>query len=145
MADVLPQMRQFLKEGPITKSVNNQYKLPRNPEQSTLTPSQIIAKTFEPFYRKWMLSLDIIAAVQHSPTHTQMTFQFRVLPEYLNPSGSLHGAGQSLFFDACTTMLLGPIARPPDFWTTYGTSRSLNVMYFRPAYEGDLLTLEVEV
>jgi acyl-coenzyme A thioesterase 13 len=89
--------------------------------------------------------MDMITAVQHSPTHTQMTFQFRVLPEYLNPSGTLHGASQSLFFDACTTMLLGPIARPPEFWTTYGTSRSLNVMYFRPAYEGDLLTLECEV
>lgn len=110
-----------------------------------VTPLQILAKTYEPFYRKWMLEVDIIAAVQHSPTHTQMTFQFRVQPEYLNPSGSLHGAGQSLFFDACTTMLLGPIARPPEFWTTYGTSRSLNVMYFRPAYEGDLLTLECEV
>ena len=92
-----------------------------------------------------MLSVDVISAVQHSPTHTQMTFQFRVLPEYLNPGGTLHGAGQSLFFDACTTMLLGPIARPPEFWTTYGTSRSLNVVYFRPAFEGDLLTLECEV
>lgn len=87
----------------------------------------------------------MIAAVQHSPTHTQMTFQFRVSREYLNPSGTLHGASQSLFFDACTTMLLGPIARPSKFWTTYGTSRSLNVMYFRPAHEGDLLTLECEV
>jgi acyl-coenzyme A thioesterase PaaI-like protein len=110
-----------------------------------LTPPQILAKSYEPFYRKWMLSLEVVAAVQHSPTSTQMTFQFRVLPEYLNPGGTLHGAAQSLFFDACTVMLMGPIARPPEFWTTYGTSRSLNVVYFRPAYEGDLLTLECEV
>lgn len=92
-----------------------------------------------------MLSVDVIAATQHSPTHTQMTFQFRVLPEYLNPGGTLHGAGQSLFFDACTTLLLVPIARPPEFWTTWGTSRSLNVVFLRPAYQGDLLTLECEV
>ena len=92
-----------------------------------------------------MLSVDIITAVQHSPTHTQMTWQFRVLPEYLNAGDTLNGAAQSLFFDACTTMLLGPIARPPEYWTTFGTSRSFNVVFLRPAFEGDLLTLECEV
>lgn len=92
-----------------------------------------------------MLEIDIVAATQHSPTHTQATFKFPVLREYLNPGGVLHGAAQSLFFDACTTFLLLPIARAPDFWTTYGISRSLNVMYFRPAYEGDVLTMECEV
>jgi acyl-coenzyme A thioesterase 13 len=89
--------------------------------------------------------MELTAATKHSPTHTQMTFQFRVLPKYLNPNGTLHGAAQSLFFDACTTMLLWPIARQPDFWATYGVSRSLNVVYVRPAFVGDLLTLESEV
>lgn len=92
-----------------------------------------------------MLELDIVVATQHSPIHTKATFKFAVLREYLNPGGVLQGASQSLFFDACTILLLVPIARAPDFWTTFGTSRSLNVMYFRPAYEGDILTLECEV
>lgn len=102
-------------------------------------------KKYEPFHREWLLELDMIAATQYSPAHTQCTFKFPVLREYLNPGGTLHGAAQSLAFDVCTSFLLLMIARPPDFWTTYGTSRSLNVMYFRPAYEGDILTLECEV
>ena len=87
----------------------------------------------------------MIAAFKHSPTHTQVTFRFPVQREYLNPGGTLHGAAQSLFFDVCTTWLLGPIARKPDYWCSFGTSRSLNVVYLRPARKGDVLTLECEV
>lgn len=85
------------------------------------------------------------SATMHSPTHTKIAFRFPVQREYLNPGGTLHGAAQTLFFDVCTTFLLGPLARPPDFWTTYGISRSLNVVYLRPAREGDILTLDCEV
>jgi acyl-coenzyme A thioesterase 13 len=92
-----------------------------------------------------MKSLEMTAASKHSPTHTQVTFRFPVQREYLNPGGTLHGAAQSLFFDVCTTWLLGPIARKPDYWCSFGTSRSLNVVYLRPAREGDVLTLECEV
>jgi hypothetical protein len=92
-----------------------------------------------------MKSVEMTAAFKHSPTHTQVTFRFPVQREYLNPGGTLHGAAQSLFFDVCTTWLLGPIARKPDYWCSFGTSRSLNVVYLRPAREGDVLTLECEV
>jgi acyl-coenzyme A thioesterase 13 len=92
-----------------------------------------------------MKSLEMTAAFKHSPTHTQVTFRFPVQREYLNPGGTLHGAAQSLFFDVCTTWLLAPIARKPDYWCSFGTSRNLNVTYLRPAREGDMLTLECEV
>jgi hypothetical protein len=112
-------------------------------------PPQIIAdaKKHNPpsFYLHWMKSLEMTAAFKHSPTHTQVTFRFPVQREYLNPGGTLHGAAQSLFFDVCTTWLLGPIARKPDYWCSFGTSRSLNVVYLRPAREGDVLVLECEV
>lgn len=85
------------------------------------------------------------ATRRHSPTHTKVSFRFPVQSEYLNPSGTLHGAAQCLFFDVCTTFCLGPIARAPDFWTTFGVTRSLNVNYLRPAKEGEVLVLECEV
>jgi hypothetical protein len=170
MVDILPQMQEAFKNGPIARKVSTSTYIsnPQNKSHprhkiavSTTTktkrehkltfplPSQIIAdaqnQTSPSFYLHWMKSLEMTAAFKHSPTHTQVTFRFPVQREYLNPGGTLHGAAQSLFFDVCTTWLLGPIARKPDYWCSFGTSRSLNVVYLRPAREGDVLTLECEV
>jgi hypothetical protein len=160
MVDILPQMKEAFINGPIARKVSlhtHSVSRPR-PEITVSTKKkddiahlhiQIIAdaKKHSPpsFYLHWMKSLEMTAAFKHSPTHTQVTFRFPVQREYLNPGGTLHGAAQSLFFDVCTTWLLGPIARKPDYWCSFGTSRSLNVVYLRPAREGDVLTLECEV
>jgi hypothetical protein len=37
MADVLPQMRHFLKKGPVTKTVDNSYELPKHRTTNTNT------------------------------------------------------------------------------------------------------------
>ena len=162
MTDILPQMKLAFTDGPIARkvSISNSVHIQSNashPSRKTNSkdknspkkPPQIIAdaKKHSPpsFYLHWMKSLEMTAAFKHSPTHTQVTFRFPVQREYLNPGGTLHGAAQSLFFDVCTTWLLGPIARKPDYWCSFGTSRSLNVVYLRPAREGDVLTLACEV
>ncbi|KAM0719688.1 hypothetical protein Q7P37_003819 [Cladosporium fusiforme] len=84
------------------------------------------------------------SAVKYSPTQSRVTFRFVVQPEYLNPAGFLHGAAHTLFFDVCTTFCLGPLARAPDFWVTFGVSRSLQVSFLRPAAEGEMLVMECE-
>lgn len=79
-----------------------------------------------------------------SDTTARAVYRFPVLREYLNPAMNLHGGMSAGFFDTATTWTLTPI-RKPGFWMQFGTTRSLNVTFLRPAAEGEMLRLECEV
>ena len=71
-------------------------------------------------------------------------YRFPVKQEYLNPAGGLHGGAAATFHDIGTSVLLNLVSRP-GFWSTTGTTRTLNMTYLRPAMKGEVLLLECEV
>jgi acyl-coenzyme A thioesterase 13 len=67
-----------------------------------------------------------------SATSTGSTeFSFKVVPEFCNRAGTLHGGAQAMIFDICTTTALAPLARD-GFWQFVGVTRNLNISYLRP-------------
>ena len=79
-----------------------------------------------------------------SDTTARIVYRFPVGHSYLNPSMTLHGGQQAAIFDIMTSWLF-VLVRKPDFWNRFGTSRTLNVTFIRPAVEGEMLRLETEV
>ena len=93
----------------------------------------------------WLKVVEIVEAEKMSDTTARIVYRFPVLHTYLNPTMALHGGQQAAAFDIGTTWLLALIRKPPNFWMRFGTSRSLNVTYVRPAPEGEILLMETEV
>lgn len=79
-----------------------------------------------------------------SNTTARVTYRFAVQRTYLNPGGTLQGGMAASMFDNGTSIMLQMIRRR-DFWWYFGTTRTLNVTYLRPAAEGEVLLMECEV
>ena len=92
----------------------------------------------------WLRIVEIVEAEKLSDTTARIVYRFPVQHEYLNPNGGLHGGMSAGLYDTATTWLLHAI-RKPGFWMRYGTTRSLNMTYMRPAMEGEMLRMETEV
>lgn len=74
----------------------------------------------------------------------QMLWRFPVLKEYLQGLATMHGGAHASAHDTCTAWTLLTV-RKPDFWPQLGTSRVLNMAYYRAAKEGEILLLETKV
>jgi len=55
---------------------------------------------------------------------------------------TIHGGAIATFFDNATSMSVFACKNP---WEHSGVTRNLNVTYFRPPVEGELITIECEV
>lgn len=96
------------------------------------------------FQLEWFESLEVVSAEQTSATTARVAYRFPVLDVYLNPRAAFHGGAIATFFDMCTSLALFLIAKP-GFWQSFGTTRSLNCVYLRPAAPGEALICEAEV
>ena len=92
----------------------------------------------------WLNSVEIVSVERTSETTGRAVYRFPVLREYLNPTMTLHGGLSGGIFDTGTTWVLDVI-RKPGFWMSFGTSRSLNLTFLRPAVEGEMLLMDCEV
>ncbi len=92
----------------------------------------------------WLKSVEIVSIERKSDTTGRAVYRFPVQREHLNPGMTLHGGLSAAMYDAGTSWLLDMI-RKPGFWMSFGTSRSLNVTFIRPAVEGEMLLMESEV
>lgn len=92
----------------------------------------------------WLRIVEIVEVERTSDTTGRIVYRFPVQREYLNPTMTLHGGLSGGFFDTATTWVLDVI-RKPGFWMNFGTSRSLNITFLRPAVEGEMLRMETEV
>ncbi|KAL2834153.1 HotDog domain-containing protein [Aspergillus pseudoustus] len=71
-------------------------------------------------------------------------FFLKVVPEYSNRMGNMHGGAMAMIYDMCTTMCAAPLARD-DFWVFGGVSRTLSVTYLRPVRSSMDILIECEV
>ncbi|KAK5175224.1 uncharacterized protein LTR77_000361 [Saxophila tyrrhenica] len=92
----------------------------------------------------WMRVVEIMSVEKLSETTARAVFRLPVQREYLNPAQGLHGGMAAAMFDTMTTWTLYPI-RKPGFWMLFGTTRTLNLTYLRPAPEGEMMLMECEV
>lgn len=92
----------------------------------------------------WLKVVEVVSVERTSDTTCRVVYRFPVQREYLNPGMTLHGGMSAGIYDVGTTWTLNVI-RKPGFWMTFGTSRSLNVTFIRPAVEGEMLRMECEV
>ena len=92
----------------------------------------------------WYENVEIVEAQRTSKSTSRIAYRFPVLHLYLNPTGTLHGGAIATIFDVATSWLLYLICEP-GFWTSMGTTRTLNCTYLRPAMEDEMLRLECEV
>lgn len=106
--------------------------------------SAVLEKTPQHFLKTWAESVEIVSAEKLTETTARTVWRFKVQPEYFNPAGTLHGGAQAAFLDVCTSFTLLLVSKP-GFWTTNGSTRTLNVTYLRPALDGDMVRLECEI
>ena len=92
----------------------------------------------------WLKAVEVVSVERTSETTGRIVFRFPVQREYLNPGMTLHGGMSAGMFDTATTWVLDLI-RKPGFWMSFGTSRSLNLTFIRPAMEGETLLMDCEV
>jgi len=92
----------------------------------------------------WLRAVDIVEVEKLSETTGRAVYRFPVQRQYLNPAGGLQGGLSAGMFDTATTWTLDTI-RKPGFWMLFGTTRTLNVTYMRPAFEGEVLRMETEI
>jgi len=92
----------------------------------------------------WLKAVEVVSVERTSETTGRIVYRFPVQREYLNPGMTLHGGMSAGMFDTATTWVLDVI-RKPGFWMSFGTSRSLNVTFIRPAVEGEMLSMDCEV
>lgn len=109
-----------------------------------MSKAQVLEKTPQHFLKTWAESVEIVSAEKLTETTARTVWRFKVQPEYFNPAGTLHGGAQAAFLDVCTSFTLLLVSKP-GFWTTNGSTRTLNVTYLRPALDGDMVRLECEV
>ncbi|CAK4034684.1 hypothetical protein CBER1_05128 [Lecanosticta acicola] len=96
------------------------------------------------FASAWLETLEIIEAERTSKSTSRIVYRFPVLQQYLNPTQTLHGGAVATIFDIATSWLLYLVCEP-GFWTSMGTTRTLNCTYLRPAMEDEGLRLECEI
>ncbi|KAF2168253.1 hypothetical protein M409DRAFT_21691 [Zasmidium cellare ATCC 36951] len=96
------------------------------------------------FLLPFLDTVTITTATRLSPTKSHCTFRFAVLPEFLNPMGTLHAGATSAFFECATTWTLWPVARQPDFWPSLGVCRTIGFVYLRPVGVGEWCLMECE-
>ncbi|KAK3696036.1 hypothetical protein LTR37_018178 [Vermiconidia calcicola] len=92
----------------------------------------------------WLKAVEIVEVEKLSDTTGRSVCRFPVQHEYLNPAMGLHGGMSAAIFDTGTTWVLDVI-RKPGFWEHFGTTRTLNLTFLRPAAEGEMLRLESEI
>ncbi|KAF8853493.1 Thioesterase/thiol ester dehydrase-isomerase [Acephala macrosclerotiorum] len=72
-------------------------------------------------------------------------FEFLIDERYTNVNGVMHGGAAGVIFDMCTTMALGPLAKP-GFWDFLGgVTRTLNISYLRAIPMGTTIRIHSEV
>lgn len=93
---------------------------------------------------RWFDELELVAATTNKNKTGGLVWRFPVLKEYLQGFSTYAGGAQAAAHDTCTGWTLLTIARP-GYWASLGSSRTLNMSYFKPAQEGDILRLETKV
>ncbi|KAI9651112.1 hypothetical protein NHQ30_001149 [Ciborinia camelliae] len=66
------------------------------------------SEEFNGFDSHLMNNIKILDAT-HSGT---VTFEFLICEQYANLNGVMHGGAAGVIFDMCTTIALGPVAKP---------------------------------
>ncbi|KAK5115009.1 hypothetical protein LTR85_010047 [Meristemomyces frigidus] len=116
-----------------------------SPEERIQAVLSVRAPNDQRFTSAWMEQQCKLRDVKVlSPTHSFVTFAFKVERYYCNGSGNLHGGAQATIFDIATSIAMQAIGKE-DFWINGGVSRALTVTYLRPAPEGEQLLLECDV
>lgn len=93
---------------------------------------------------RWFDHLELLAASKHKDGTGSLVWRFPVLKEYLQGFVTYAGGAQAAAHDNCTGWALLTVAKP-GYWATLGSSRTLNISYFKAAQEGDVLLLEAKV
>lgn len=76
--------------------------------------------------------------------NARITYSLAIPPLCSNnrTAKTIHGGAVATFFDMATSMA---IIACKNTWEDTGVTRNLNVTYFRPPIEGELITIESEV
>lgn len=116
--------------------------IPKSPNKSQSKNKS--KKKSKNFLIPWLQTVEITSASLTSATTTTITYRFPVTRHYLNPMRTFHGGAIAAIFDVCTTWTLFPIA-DYGFWSTMGTTRSLQCTYVKPVLEGDVVVVECRI
>lgn len=78
-------------------------------------------------------------------SNAKATYKITVPPLCSNNrvTKNMHGGAVATFFDNATSMAVFAACKNP--WEDSGVTRNLNVTYFRPAVEGEVIIIEAEV
>ncbi|PQE04139.1 thioesterase family protein [Rutstroemia sp. NJR-2017a BVV2] len=71
--------------------------------------------------------------------------EFTITEQYGNLNGVMHGGAAGVIFDMCTTIALGPVAKPGSWDFLGGVTRTLNISYLKAVPLGTTVRLYSEV
>lgn len=94
--------------------------------------------------KPWFASAELVVASAAKDGTGRTVWRFPVLKDYLQHFQTLAGGAQSAMHGTCTSWTLFTIAKP-DWWSALGSSRTLNMSFFKAAKESDVLRLRSEV
>ncbi|KAM3079064.1 hypothetical protein ACMFMF_003993 [Clarireedia jacksonii] len=96
------------------------------------------AQNYKGFDKHLMDTVKILDA-----TDTGVTIcEFTITEQYANLNGVMHGGAAGVIFDMCTTIALGPVAKPGFLG---GVTRTLNISYLKAVPIGTTVRLYSEV
>jgi acyl-coenzyme A thioesterase 13 len=93
---------------------------------------------------KWVDQLELLDAVKDSDRSGRLVFRFPVVKEHLQGFDTYAGGAQAAAHDLCTAWTILVISKP-EYWPNFGATRTLNMSYFKPAKEGDVLLVKTQV
>ncbi|APA13650.1 hypothetical protein SS1G_07692 [Sclerotinia sclerotiorum 1980 UF-70] len=83
--------------------------------------------------------------VVDATTSGTVTFEFLIDEQYANINNVMHGGAGAVIFDMCTTIALGPVAKPGSWDFLGGVTRTLNLSYLRAVPIGTTVRIYTEV
>ncbi|ESZ93403.1 hypothetical protein SBOR_6223 [Sclerotinia borealis F-4128] len=85
------------------------------------------SENFQGFDSQIMNEIKILDATESGTA----TFEFLIGEQYANLNGVMHGGAAGVIFDMCTTLALGPVAKPGSWDFLGGVTRTLNLSYLK--------------